>query len=130
MYRRTADLDRDDWVQRADRRLEGLQVGVVVREHAETTSTDSKTHTRIDVLLGWLEPSITLSLPGNERQFGYDAGKSGAHLSENVMQKRVVEVVIHPGARSGRGRAGDAEDAGSQGRAEGVNGAAWGVRNL
>lgn len=37
MYRRTADFDSDDWVQSANCLFEGLQVRVVIREHAELT---------------------------------------------------------------------------------------------
>ena len=62
----TADLDRDDGVQRAHGCLEWLEVGVVVGEDAEATTTDPETDTGVDVLLGGLEPGIALRLLGDE----------------------------------------------------------------
>ena len=57
-----ADLDRDDGVEDAHGGLEGLEVGVVVGEDAEATTTDPETDTGVDVLLGGLEPGVALRL--------------------------------------------------------------------
>ena len=60
--RRAADLDGDDGVEGADGGLEGLEVAVLVREDTEVARVDAQTDSGVDVLLGRLEPGVTLSL--------------------------------------------------------------------
>ena len=77
MNGRTADLDGDDGVQDADGGLEGLEVDVLVGEHAEEAGVDTEADTGVDVLLRGLEPRVALSLKakrglsvnGDERQW-------------------------------------------------------------
>ena len=62
MDSRAAHLDGDDGVEGADRGLEGLEVAVLVREHAEVARVDTQADTGVDILLRGLEPGVTLSL--------------------------------------------------------------------
>ena len=57
-----ASLDSDDGVECTHRSLERLEVAVLVGENAEAAWVYTKTNTDMDVLLGRLEPRITLSL--------------------------------------------------------------------
>lgn len=58
----TPHLDRDYGIQEADRCLKGRKVVVLVRKYTEVTGFDAETDPGRKILLGWLEPSITLSL--------------------------------------------------------------------
>lgn len=58
----TANLDCHDRVESSHRRLEWLQVAVLVREDAEVSCGDPKADTRMYVLLRGLEPSVGLCL--------------------------------------------------------------------
>ena len=62
MDRGAAGLDGDDGVEGAHGGLEGLEVAVLVREHAEAVRVDPETDTDVDVLLGRLEPGVALGL--------------------------------------------------------------------
>ena len=62
MDRRAAHLDGDDRVEDPDGSLEGLEVAVLVREHAEAALVDAETDSGVDVLLRRLEPRIALGL--------------------------------------------------------------------
>lgn len=62
----TPHLDRDYGIQEADRCLKGRKVVVLVRKYTEVTGFDTETDPGRKILLGWLEPSITLSLSGKE----------------------------------------------------------------
>ena len=57
-----AHLDGDDGVEGADGGLEGLEVAVLVREDTEVARVDAQTYSGVHVLLGRLEPGVTLSL--------------------------------------------------------------------
>lgn len=63
-----AGLDGDDRVEGPDGSLEGLQVAVLVREHAEVARVNPETDTDMDVLLGGLEPSVPLGLRDNGQE--------------------------------------------------------------
>ena len=58
----TANLDGNNGVKDPDGRLERLEVLVLVREHAEVPIVHSKADTSVDILLGRLEPRISLGL--------------------------------------------------------------------
>lgn len=57
-----ANFYGSDGVQNPDSTLKRLEIGVLVREHAESALVDAKTNTRMNILFCGLEPSITGSL--------------------------------------------------------------------
>lgn len=66
MDSRAAHLDRDDGVEGADGGLKGFEVAVLVGEDTEVACVDTETDTGVDILLGRLEPGVTLSLLDSE----------------------------------------------------------------
>jgi hypothetical protein len=58
----TSYFDGNEGIEAADGRLKGDEVLILVWENAEMAWLDSQTNTCGDVLFGWLEPSIVLSL--------------------------------------------------------------------
>ena len=74
MDSRAANLDGDDGVEGADGGLEGLEVAVLVREDTEVARVDAQTDSGVDVLLGRLEPGVTLRLQGGVDQYRTRSG--------------------------------------------------------
>lgn len=72
MYRRAADLDGDDGVERSDGRLEWLKAQVLVREDAELALADAERNAAGDGRLVGPEPGVPRG------------------VLENVMQERIV----------------------------------------
>lgn len=58
----TAYFDGDEGVEDTNSRLEGCEVLVLVRENTELGWRYSQAYSSGDVLLGWLEPCISLGL--------------------------------------------------------------------
>ena len=107
-----ANLDRDDGVEDTDGDLERLEILVLVREHTEVVVVHPEADTRVNVLLRWLEPRIALRLE-QKRQSAYRAQArrtqgTATYLLEDVVQKRIIRIVIHGGRkderRTSRGR--------------------------
>ena len=67
-----SELDGHHGVQEADRRLEGLEVRILVREDAEHPSIDAEADAGVYVLFRRLEPRIALRLE-QRRQSAYRA---------------------------------------------------------
>lgn len=115
MHRRTANFDRADGVQCAYRRLERLEVVVIIRKHAELCAVcgaavgvvgvgcagrDAQADTCMHVLFRGLEPCVALGLRARKTRASLATSKrkynDETHLFENMVQERVVEVVVHP----------------------------------
>lgn len=62
MNRGATQLDGDDGVEDADSGLEWLKEAVLVREDAILPILDTKADTSVDILNGWLQPSVALGL--------------------------------------------------------------------
>lgn len=68
----TAGLDRYDGIQSSDRSLKGLKVAVLVWKDTELPIVYTETYTSVNVLLGRLEPSITLGLQNEYYQSSFE----------------------------------------------------------
>ena len=86
-----ADLDSDSGVQDTNRSLEGLEAEVLVGKDAVLAAVDAERNADGDVVLIGAEPGVALC------------------LLEDVMEERVVAVIIH-GLRSSGARAGHRHD--------------------
>jgi len=70
MDRSAAHFDSDRGVQDTDSRLEWPKEVVFIRENAILPRLDTKADACMDVLRGWLEPGVTLSLQKASDQNG------------------------------------------------------------
>lgn len=69
MHSCAPDLDGDDGVEDADSGLEGLEVAVLIGEDAEVVVGNAEADAGVNVLLGGLEPCVTLCLHTKECEY-------------------------------------------------------------
>lgn len=68
----TASLDSYNWIQGSNRSLKRLKVAILIWKDTELSIIHTKTYTSVNVLLGRLEPSITLGLQNEYYQSSFE----------------------------------------------------------